>query len=390
MMNPPSSLFLALRSFRPRENNDPLENFVTAAFTWLLQNHTDFSAFYLNQLTAKLGCAPVAQGTPVEWDNHANLGGVIPDLIGKAGTRAFVFEHKVGAPLHERQLENYRKVSGAEFKGGYHLVLITRHVTQHTGEADLELCWSEVHAWINQWLAASAPTTAFLFRDFCLLLEDQGMGPAPMITTAAMLSFFPARNFMGNLANLVHRAYQHDWAALMPPGTCEPFISDRRNLYWGEEQREGRLGFGLMSGDGRWSPGLFVGFLLDPADSGVKLVCEAVPDFSIIIDVNINQHPDYDLSPLYRAMVNELAIAVAEQCAGFEFHHHRDESKNPNRWHPIHIRMSMLELMQGTDSAEAQLRRLIEKTSSVLTALRLCPSFWAWREELRKQAPTTF
>ncbi|MEM6502043.1 MAG: hypothetical protein AAF685_09415, partial [Cyanobacteria bacterium P01_C01_bin.89] len=41
-----NGLLSSLRKYRPREGHDPLENFITEAFAWILRKHPDFSVFF--------------------------------------------------------------------------------------------------------------------------------------------------------------------------------------------------------------------------------------------------------------------------------------------------------------------------------------------------------
>ena len=42
-----TGLFEALRKYSPREGNDPLENFITEGFAWLLNKYPEFGEFFL-------------------------------------------------------------------------------------------------------------------------------------------------------------------------------------------------------------------------------------------------------------------------------------------------------------------------------------------------------
>jgi hypothetical protein len=48
-----TGLLESLRKYRPREGKDPLENFITEAFSWILNNHLYFSEFFLIEIMKK-------------------------------------------------------------------------------------------------------------------------------------------------------------------------------------------------------------------------------------------------------------------------------------------------------------------------------------------------
>lgn len=389
MTNPPSSLFLVLRSYRPRDNHDPLENFVTAAFAWLLENHPGFAAFYLNKITGKLGIPEIAAETPLCWDMQADWG-VIPDLVCDAGGHHFIFEHKVHSYLHGLQLANYRRLGEAKFgQGKFHIVRVTRDADQHTQQSDTDaaFCWHEVHGWIKQWLAQAPVDTGFLFDDFCSLLDGEGIGPRNAITLTSVVSYIPARTFLPNLVGLLRLLKRHSWQDYLPPGLARPFAYERRGEWY--TNRWGRMGLDLLGGDVLdFLPGIFLGVYHNTWDHSAPQLVRDIPDFAIIVTVNKELHPRYDESPAYKAMVQALGSAIRTQAPGFDFHHHLESPDTPkNRWHPLHIRRCLLDVLRGTRTAEDQRQRCIEQGSHVLQLITQCQPFWDWRAELQASKP---
>jgi hypothetical protein len=66
-MKSKTNLLTALRKYRPRDNHDPLENFVTEAFAWLLINQPAFGRFYLGKVLHRLGQSDLSTGQVIEW-----------------------------------------------------------------------------------------------------------------------------------------------------------------------------------------------------------------------------------------------------------------------------------------------------------------------------------
>jgi hypothetical protein len=152
---------------------------------------------------------------------------------------------------------------------------------------------------------------------------------------------------------------------------------------WGDD-KYGHIGFHLLGDPSDWAPGISVGFLYDTEDRRIEWLSPTNPDFSISLDFNIELYPNYTDNPLFRRMVTELSESVARLTPEFQFLDHLATSKNPNRWHPIHIRMPMLELLRGTRDAEEQRLRVIDATSSILKQIMSCQPFLELRAELRK------
>jgi hypothetical protein len=381
-----SNLLSALRKYRPRENHDPLENFITEAFAWLLQNHPLFGEFFLKKIALGLQLQFAPGGATIEWETQVHAEGLRPDMVGAVGERAFIFEHKAWSALRPNQIRDYRNQAVLKYgKENYHLILITAASYLIDQNPDLALCWHDVHAWIKEWQSHRDYEEEFLFEDFCQLLENEGMGPPAEISHAAVLSFLPAKNFLGKISDLIQRAAKYPWASLLPAGECKVHLPGHHGRLWGDD-KYGFIGFYLLGDSSDWSPSISVGFFHDPRDYHIEWSSPSNPDFSINLDFNIQLHPNYADHPLYRRMVEDLSQSVARSQPEFDFLDHLATTPNPNRWHPLHIRMPMLELLRGTRDAEEQRLRLIGATSSILKLITDCQPFWELRAELRKAA----
>jgi hypothetical protein len=377
-MTPRSSLLTSLRKFRPRETKDSLENFITAAFAWLLRNHSGFERFFLSKITERLAVPAVAEGVQFEWQTQLNLEGTFPDLVGEADSRAFVFEHKAWTSPHANQLPNYRERAERKYgEGGFHLILITGATHLWAPGADLNLCWRDVHQWIKEWQEHRSYEPDFLFGDFQLLLETEGMGPPAPISHESIFAFKAAQGFEWQLIQLIERLRHHPWLDLLPAWRADLFFPKGC-------QEWGRTGFNLLGNSETWAPGLGAWFLLYPADHRVDWQNPQTPDFSIIVDVNANLFPNYSQLPSYQKMRDDLQRAVEIEASDFEFLDHLGTHPSPNRWHPIHIRMPMVELFRGTVDADDQDRRFIRAASQVLGLVGNCAAFWEFRDDLAR------
>ena len=380
-----SNLLSSLRKYRPRENTDPLENFITEAFAWLLQNHPGFSEYFLQKIALHLQVDSPPKGASIEWKTQLSFDDSLrPDMVGEAGGRAFVFEHKAWSSLHPNQLQGYRNQAVHEYgEENYLLILITGAPHLIDQNPDLGLCWYDIYSWIEEWQQHHDYEEEFLFTDFCQLLDDEGMGPPAEISHAAILSFLPAQKFQNKLSDLIQRAAKHPWASVLPPGECRLHLPGHHGRLWGDD-KYGHIGFYLLGDIPDWSPGITVGFLVYPEDRRVEWLSPTNPDFGISLDFNIERHPNYAVHPLYPLMVEQLSALVTKENREFQFLNHLATSPDPNRWHPIHIRIPMLELLRGTRNAEEQRLRVIEATTAILKSITACQTFWELRAELRK------
>lgn len=384
-MTSKTSLLTSLRSYRPRENFDPLENFVTEAFAWLLVNYPDFGHFYLNKILRKLNMNAITSAQTVEWKTQVNLRGVYPDLIGFVGQVAYIFEHKTWSNLHFQQLDSYRDAASKEFENdNYLLILVTGGRHQIDQNPDLALLWHEVHEWITEWKEHRDYTPEHLFTDFQHLLKAEGMGPPAPVSHESILAFKPAKSFEPSLSALVQRIYHHNWGETLKVTNLKPHIPSHRNHYYGQDPW-GRFGIHLLGDSQDWSPGLFAGFLTDPTDHGVEWANPDCPDFCIIFSVNIQLHPNYDNLEEFSRLRKALQVRVEDLCPDYQFLDHLAQSCEPNRWHPFHIRQPMIELLRGTRTAEEQYDRLISEVSRLANVICCCPEFLEFQNVLQRE-----
>ena len=137
-----TGLFEALRKYSPREGNDPLENFITEGFAWLLNKYPEFGEFFLQYLEEKLQLN--VNKYDCKWSTQVNFDGKYPDMVYRWENRAIVFEHKTWTRLDENQIKNYREYSQREFDDS-RIALITATKQQHEQCPDLALCWSDIY-----------------------------------------------------------------------------------------------------------------------------------------------------------------------------------------------------------------------------------------------------
>ena len=137
------SLLVRLSTYRPREKRNPLEDFITEAFAWILNNDQKFAEYFVQKLDliSTFNVSDYYFETQVSFiyeDEETEEKNIFrPDMVLKSGTKdQIIFEHKTWSHLHEKQLDNYRLSSSAQ-----HLVLITASNYQHTQKSDNLLIW---------------------------------------------------------------------------------------------------------------------------------------------------------------------------------------------------------------------------------------------------------
>ncbi len=361
------SLFTALRKYSPRENNDPLENFVTEAFAWLLKNELDFSAFFLEKIDPELGKKEEKINLKgIKWSTQTSWGGVYPDMICELGDSVYIFEHKVWTHLHGNQLQNYINFAQNKYSSSK-MILITAGPYQWTQKSDLAICWSDVYCYIKSWLSKAGRESHqydFVFSDFLELLKNEGLAPTAPITREAILGYYHARYLHEESVSLFQAIIKYNNGMILD---C---LSEHEDYKPDVSDQYGRVGIDLFL---EWRPGLFVGFLLDYEDYEIKPVDESKgPDCCFIFNFDDSLHNNYPHDELFERLTKELEDLFINDEGGWQFYNHFKGDNPKNMWHPLYVRKPMLEVLAGLGDEDTltdkttlalfeELQRVIEK-----------------------------
>ena len=375
-----NDLLTSLRKYRVTDKKDPIENFITEAFAWLLKNYPSFSSFFIKDLKVRLN-STINVSENLKWDTQKNFGGVYPDMVCEFDKNAFVFEHKAWSELHTNQLQNYRSYAKENYSS-YYLILITAHETQHKQNPDLALCWYDVYKIIGRWLheneSESDNDKFFLFLNFQNLLVHEGMGPAAPISHNSILSYYSARGFVKSTLDLITKIFnkEKEFFDLLFQNE-EDYELINRGKQWG------RFGLSMLK---NWNPGIFVGFMIDGEDhKTTPIYGERSPDFTIILSFNIDFCKSYHQSKTYKSLVSYLENEISK-LNGWNFYHHieDDNVEKKNYWHPIHIRKPMIDLFEGTITAEDQEKRFIEATKEIIPIIIKSKYYQNLKNDIKK------
>lgn len=379
-----NELFTRLRKYRPGENRNPTENFVTEAFAWILRNNPQVSSLILKSIIGHEKLADsftVGDGdlqTP-EWSTQASWG-VFPDMICVIGRKVIVFEHKVWSPLHANQLCSYRAYAERNYDSAL-IVLITAHAGQHSDDSDLALCWKDVHAWLSTWQMGQRDRD-HVVDCFLALLESEGLGPDAPISHEQILSFYPGARLKQNTINLINRLNLEHNRRVLDDEMSKYGVNGSANIWL---HQWGRYGFDLLGRSGQWRPGVFVGFLLECDDHRTSPSrSDLGPDVVVILDFDTDLHKTYPNSSNYIALRERLChLQKSGQLDGWDVHDHLGASDNPNRWHPLHVRKPMLEVFRGSTDGPSQENQFLQSVTIVLRAVLGIQEFRQLREEFQ-------
>ena len=392
------------------------EDFITEVFCWILQQEgvgNAFLEFLKEQAQAN------RHGTITDTDIISIISGIKEgecswstqksgrisggvkrlDMIcesGKqaliSGKQALIFEHKAWARLHNDQLENYRQVGKKYAKSA--IILITARPYQKEQDPDLHFLWRDVYFWLDEWLRERLPDNAsntdandanlkFVCRNFLTLLEKRGLGPMPPIKARHFEAFgymHDAKEGRQRIKELLNVVKDHGWPEIVQEAMkTDSGILDSPSL----EDKWGRIGCSVLEG---WRPGMFIGVLYDGRDHNVKLLDEKTSsDACVILDMHCTQYPEYRNNYHYKELVKRLTEKwPSDGSAAWQAYHHLD-ARNPNRWHPLHIRRKLADILLDGKSGEEQVDAFFEAVKEVVEFIVGLEEFRKLREDPARQ-----
>jgi hypothetical protein len=181
--------------------------------------------------------------------------------------------------------------------------------------------------------------------------------------TALLLGLEP-KALGAELVDFAERAVKEKWVAAEqdPMWGWSPWL--RRGTLGGFV--EGRVGVDLRQ---EWTPGVFVGVLIDPKDHAVTpsmplLGADAVVILSTHKSLKGFDRAAYVAAPQFIALRERLARASS----GWDFHDHIAVPK-PNFWHPVHLRRPLIHVWEGAEDATMRDKRLFNALREGLRVL---------------------
>lgn len=359
------SLFAALRTYRPRPGRDSLEDFITEAWCWLLTRFPSLAEAVLRKIwdLAAGGGPHVGRFVPDKWQTQVTASGSRFDMIAERAGRGIVFEHKVWSSLGGDQLGKYRAAGDERWPNGCLIVLVSAARRQWSGDADVELLWSDIYGVCEAWRRTAPDVDAYLVGDFLQLLDSEGLGPPPPLDQEAIRSFDPGQRFLPALKTLVSSVLEPALWWPVAEGLGLPVDSVIPQRGWTKRGRPkwGRCGVNLFP---TWRPGIFIGVMLDGSDhqEPVRSHPGLGPDFHLILsyhrDASEPTTEELVTSGEYLALLRRLK---ADQEIWGVLDHYFEPTREPrNIWHPLHLRRPLATIIAGCKDSEESRERFVE------------------------------
>ncbi len=379
---PSDNLLVSLQKYASRPNYNPLENFITEAFAWLLRNNSDARKAFLRLIDAKhpLHFDFLTQKPRCETQYYLDSG--IADLVLFFGSYAIVIECKVWAGGRQEQVEQYK---GSLNRSGYENVVsvfLSPGLSYQTATADVCIKWSEVY----KALAEGDMDDRRL--EFLGFLDSQGLAPSLDLDCAAFAYAPKVYSTFSNLTEPWKRiADRHNQTdnRLFP----RSFFHDA----WG---RQGIMFNRSNRTDADWNPALPIGVLYDPRDHGYEPITkDSGSAFMMTVDIGKKFFEQIRVSSKWQKFKDDVKKSCAEgklkldswRCFDSK-EYHQEHGGQFNEWHPLAIYKPVTELLAfrpnkqlfyNTDEIEAIFE---QKTKWLLETVSAMPSFIDVLDEL--------
>lgn len=373
------SLIVSLRKYRSREGSDPIEDFITEAFCWLLRSYPATGRTVLNEVVgSSLAGWPGSadSGGAIKWDTQVNLHGKRPDMLATWPGHCVLFEHKVWAELHEGQIESYRealKKPGAELES--RIVLITANVAQHNGISDHELCWLDIYRILEvraERVRTSSDREADSIDDFLALLSHEGLGRQPPISLQAVRYWTYTKNLEAKLMRMFSALSGHDWSTVLPEGYEAVGHKSAKRCVVEFRDRDRPEG---------WVPGFLFGCLIDEVDHSISHRVDEPMMLRLVVCFYPKDLHDNGRLLAYTSLVDELREVSAADGLWHLYHHLEDpDATDPNRFHPLFLETPLMEVLRGTQTWESQVEVLHRAGRHALSLVQKTASFYVLRE----------
>lgn len=364
------SLLVNLRKYRPRDNTDPLENFVTEAFAWLLRSSEEVRKAVFIRINLALQSPCDFPQDECVVSTQENFSGKFPDLVVSWPGCTWVFEHKVWSHLHSNQLKSYRDYIESH-SDDYRLILITAKTYQHAQNPDAALCWEDIYHCLHKLEQnTNDEQLSWALNDFLTLLKTEGLGPSTPINRFAMSHYLEAIKFDSQVDSVFKQAEQLKW----------PLLSLDIKPLFKRQKTESRVGLEFSPEFGehgrRWLPSIFCGVLLDGGDHGVTEFINDELNLCFVFDFNKLGQAYISGSDTYQDFKSDLSELVKEKFCQWQFIDTALEPKaRYNRWHPIVLLTPMLPIFKDTHTHQEQVDVVHTLFSEIQTQLLSLNSF---------------
>ncbi len=367
-----SSLLVNLRSYRPRDGRDSLENFITEAFRWIISKTPPLEKEILSLVKEKIGHEESIELGEQEmgWHTQFGLGSKRPDMVADNENALLIFEHKIWSDSNERQIQTYKDLAEKHYPFRQNaVILIVPSSGGFQQTADACLCWHEIYTKMETILGTNdlSEVEEAYISDFLELMDHEGIGPPAPVSQIALRYFSDTAELPNNLSRLYAQITHEPWTRELPG-----YDIVEKGSKWG------RVGFYLHRNNSplKWSPAIAVCTLLDGRDHCQKERVLLEPlKLQIIFSFSPHLHNTYAALPEYKVFTEFLENYATKNGANFYNHLEDRKTKCKNKYHPLCIEWPLKEILKNTKTLEDQVNAAREKIKPLISEAISSESF---------------
>lgn len=346
-----TSLLVNLRSYRPREGREYLENFITEAFRWIVSKTPSLEEEFLTLVNKRLGHEKSVEVGEHEltWHTQFGLGSKRPDMVSENSNNLLIFEHKIWSDSNKKQVATYKKLAEEHYP--FHQNTVVLIVPSRGGfqpSADACLCWHEIYTTMDFVLDTkdlNEVEKAYI-SDFLELMDHEGIGPPAPISQVALRYFSDTAELPNSLSQMYTQIAHERWAREL-----QGYEIVEKGSKWG------RVGFYFHRNNSplKWSPAIAVCTLLDGNDHCQKArVIDEPLKLQIIFGFSPHLHNTYQTLHEYKEFTKFLEALSAKFGASPYNHLEDKKTKCKNKYHPLLIEWPLIEILTSTKTLEDQ------------------------------------
>ena len=203
------NLFVNIEKYRPREGNNPKENFFTELLSFILRN----DPILLVGFAKKFGLGNLTSKKPITLLTQSSHEGKFIDIEITQGNTCIFIENKIDATVNEweeqtdmgvvsfNQLQNYLEIQqrlGFENRSLAILSVYPQDLKEDLRDKVAQIYWKDVYLFLKEAEPAD-PALSFIVKQFCGLMEAENMNPYEAISQNDLNGF---NHCMDNLQKL--------------------------------------------------------------------------------------------------------------------------------------------------------------------------------------------
>ena len=301
------SLLNALQRYSSRPDYNPIENFTTEAFAWLLRNNQEAERAFLNLIEME------RSPSLADWRTQVPCRAGIADIVGFSdGLPKVVVEVKVWASGDKDQVEGYAKALAEEHPGSDSIKKVFLSPGFQDETADAKITWASVWTTLN-----SLPNEKKdpRIQDFLEFLDAQELSPGRSLADSV---FHSAHDYF-ELQEGIEKVRKRFKTVL---NNTNQELRQNVDKFWpifGGEIPRGRAGIGVVFKNNafvfekkRGAENAHLFFLFWSNHPALKNVLSDGPVFCILLFQN--QYRDQ-----YRKEFSDLKTYIEEQHKGWRF-----------------------------------------------------------------------